>query len=86
MVAMEQIAEMKAWMLRCIGDKCIMDECEICGRPVSMRVTYYDGPGIQFFDASNNPLLPGLIRNEQLAITIWNALTDSAPIDPKWFE
>ncbi len=85
MVAMERIAEMNARMRRCLGDKMLLDECKLEGRPASMRVSYHDGPGVQFFDADGKPLLPDFIRDEELAITLWNALTDSAPIDPSWF-
>ena len=85
MAASERIAEMNARMRRCLSDPSLLDECKIEGRPVRMRVSYHDGPGVQFFDADDHPLLPDFIRDEELAITLWNSLTGRAPIDPSWF-
>jgi hypothetical protein len=86
MVANQRIAEMKANMRRMLAWKEAMEDCRMNGKPVSMCVSFHDGPGIQFLDAEGKPLLPEFFRDEELAITVWNALTDNAPIDPKWFE
>jgi hypothetical protein len=85
MAAMERIAQMNERMRKCLNDKELLAECILIGRPASMRVTFHDGPGVQFFDESGKPILPDFIRDEELAITLWNALTDQAPIDLAWF-
>ncbi len=43
-------------------------------RPWRWSVTYYDGLGIQFFDANNQPVLPGLIYDEEVAADIFVTL------------
>ncbi len=42
--------------------------------PWRWTVTYYDGLGFQFFDANNQPVLPGLIRDEEVAADIFVTL------------
>lgn len=85
MAAQERIEAMKKAMRRILANSEVLADCKMYGRPASMVVTYWDGPGIQFRDERQRPLLPDLIRDEELAITLWNALTGNAPIDPEWF-
>jgi hypothetical protein len=86
-MAMESKAQMmEAIMRRCLANAEMMAECCIWTTPASMRVLFHDGPGIQFLDVNGKPLLPDLIRDEEQAITLWNALTCCAPIDHAWFE
>jgi len=86
MVAMERIAQMKANMRRCLANADLMAECHMPGVPAAIGLCFQDCPGIQIFDGKKNPLLPDFIRDEEQAITLWNALTNSAPIDPAWFD
>lgn len=85
MASQDRINQMKANMLRCIRDEEIMAECRLDGMPARMLVSYHDGPGIQFMDSQDRPMLPDFLRDEEQAITLWNALTNGAPIDPAWF-
>lgn len=87
MPAQERINAMKAVMRRCLADDDLMTgaRLDLTRQPTTMHVTYHDGPGIQFFDADGVAIFPDLIRDEELAIELWNRITDCAPIDPAWF-
>lgn len=45
--------------------------------PFSLGVTYYDGPGIQLFDADKRPVLTDLIRDPEDAVVLLNTLNEN---------
>lgn len=47
--------------------------------PVSLIITYHDGPGAQLLDANGLAIVPDLIRDEEQAVWLLRTLNGLAP-------
>ena len=86
MAAQERIEQFTAIMKKVeawTGEDAV--EPLLTGYPLSLHVTYYDGPGAVLFDRDGKPASPDLFRDEEQAVWVLrtlNALAEKAGLLP----
>lgn len=71
----EQKSQMHRDMKVLLADVETLDVLAAHPRPWTWAVTYHDGVGIQFCDASGQAVLPGLLYDPELAAALFKTLS-----------